>query len=558
MINRRQALGLGAGLGASVAFGGRHVIGLEPSLEPFRRDLLVVNAKVLTLNPEQPEAESILIRRGRIVFVGAGVEGRARGRGVPSYDAAGGTVIPGFIDGHTHLEWFSESFSFHTPLSADLRSLQDMFAILRGVAEKTPAGHWVLGRGTFGVDHQVAEKRMPSRLELDAISNRHPVILFSSVHEASLNTLAFKALGLWSEQDQLALKWKDGRPRVGSLVYRDEAGIPTGLTTEIYDLILDRSLYPFADRMAAYAIHAREDYVPKGLTTIVNMSGQPDHISADRTAQRQGNLPLRIRMFHIVPNADTLDRMTENKLRRGDGDDAYRFAGVKVFVDGDGEDGMGHAMADLKWTQEQLDRLVVRCNLEGYPVVFHVVSKAGFDLALNSIANAAHRAPRNLRHQIHHLGVLLADPVDRARVKALRVTLGLTRADRGGDYPEEIDYRGLLDEGIQPLCVSDSAGSFRHFSTLEGIASLVAPPSEGGVLPAGRTVTFDEALRMWTTTSAYANYEEHSMGSVSVGKLGDLAILTSDPRTLKGGELFGVNVHAVVLGGRVVFERKST
>jgi predicted amidohydrolase YtcJ len=440
-------------------------------------------------------------------------------------------------------------------LSADLRSLKDMFAILKRAAQTTPVGRWVLGRGTFALNTQVVEKRMPTRQELDAISTQHPIILFSSVHEASLNTRAFKALGLWTEREQLALQWRDGRPRVGSLIYRDGAGLPTGLTTEIYDLILDQPLFPLADRMAAYGLHAREDYVTKGLTTVVNMSGQRDHIKADRNAQLRGDLPLRIRMFHIVPNADTLDRMIADQLRRGDGDDDYRFAGVKVFVDGDGDDGTGREITDLKWTQEQLDQTVLRCNLAGYPLVFHVVTKSGFDLALNSIANAEQHAPRRLRHQIHHLGELLANATDRARVKALGVTLGLTRADRGGSYPETIDYRRLLQEGIQPLCVSDSAGSFRHFSTLEGIASLVAPPGEGGVLPAGRTLTFDEALRMWTTTSAYANYEEDHMGSISVGKLGDLSILSRDPRTLKGGDLFDVNVEAVVLGGRVVFER---
>ena len=540
------------GLFTSLAWGGLRASAVNRSSGVFDRDLLVINTRAITLDSARPVAEAVLIKGGRIAFVGSVADARAMGRGIPIFDAAGRTAIPGFIDGHTHLEWFSESFSFHTPLPADLKSLQDMFAILRRAAAKTPAGRWVIGRGNFRVNTQVDEKRLATRQELDAISTDHPVVLFSSVHEASLNTRAFKALGLWTEQDQSALKWKDGSPRIGSLVYRDTAGVPTGVATEVYDLILDQPLFPFTDRMAAYGLHAREAYVPKGLTTIVNISGQPDHIRADQRAQRRGELPLRIRMFHIVPNADTLDRMIGSRLRRGDGDDMYRFAGVKVFVDGDGDDGMGHEITDLKWTQEELNRTVSRCNLAGYPILFHVVTKGGFDLALNALASAESQM-RGLRHQIHHLGVLLSNPTDRARVKALNVTLGLTRADRGGHWPEDIDYRGLLDEGIQTLCVSDSAGSFRHFSALEGIASLVAPPSEGGVLKSGRTISLDEALRMWTTTSAYANYEERSMGSIGVGKLGDLSLLSRDPRALKGGELFDLKVETVVLGGRVVF-----
>jgi predicted amidohydrolase YtcJ len=558
MLNRRQALLSGVAFGAGAGFAGRGALALELEPVPYERDLLVLNARVLTLDAARPEAEAILVKAGRIVFVGTSDEARTRGRGIPSFDAAGRSIVPGFIDGHTHLEWFAESFAFHTQLPADLHSLQDMFALLRKAAAGTAKGNWVIGRGYFGVNTQVVEKRLATREELDAISGEHPVVLFSSVHEASLNTLAFKALGLWTERDQLAMKCRDGRPRVGSLIYRDPAGVPTGVATEIYDLILDQPLFPIAARTAAYGKYAREDFMPKGLTTIVNMSGQPDHVKADRLAQRSGALPLRIRMFHIVPNATTLDELVAARLRRGQGDDAYRFAGVKVFVDGDGDDGMGHEITDLKWSQEELDRTVLRCNREGFPLVFHVVTKAGFDMTLNSLEQGARRGPHGLRHQIHHLGGLLNDAGSRSRVKALRATLGLTRADRGSRWPEEIDYRGLLDEGLRPLCVSDSAGSFRNFSALEGIASLVAPRNEGGVLPKGRQVSFEEALRMWTTTPAHANYEEHNMGSISVGKLGDFSVLSHDPLALRGGELFDLNVEAVILGGRVTFDRNAT
>jgi predicted amidohydrolase YtcJ len=77
------------------------------------------------------------------------------------------------------------------------------------------------------------------------------------------------------------------------------------------------------------------------------------------------------------------------------------------------------------------------------------------------------------------------------------------------------------------------------------------------VLRVGRTVSLEEGLRMWTSTAAYANYEEHNMGSISVGKLGDLSVLSQDPRTLRGRELYDVKIQAVVLGGRVVFEKSA-
>lgn len=555
MLNRRQILATGAGVGVSAAFGAAHALGNNSN--GFAADILIANAKVITMDPAKPVAQAILVKQGRIAFVGDNATAKGLAGTVPMFDAAGRTVLPGFIDGHTHLEWFSESMSFQTALGADLTSLEQMFAILRKTADAKPKNAWVIGRGTFDVAGQVVEKAMPTREQMDSISTDHPVVLFSSVHVASLNTRAFKLLGLWTEQQQRALKWRDGRRRVGTVVHRDANGLPSGVVTEVFDLILDRPLYPFADRVAAYGHHAREDYVSKGLTTIVNISGIKDHIQIDQAAQASGKLPLRIRMFHIVPLADTLDHMLAERLKRGAGDDMYRFAGVKFFVDGEGGDGLGHEITDLKWTQAELDVVVNRCNAAGYPIIFHVVTKGGFDLALNSIERAQQQTPRGLRHQIHHLGSLLANPRDRSRVKALNVTLGLTRSDHGEAWPETIDYRGLLDEGINTLCVSDSAGSFRHFSTLEGIASLVAPPSEGGVLKAGRSLSFAEALGLWTVAPAVANYEIRDKGTISVGKLADLSIISGDPTKLRGGELFDLKIDEVFLGGCHVYSRNQ-
>src|SRR5260221_11947515 len=197
MLSRRDLLLTGAVLGANLALGDRRTLATQLLPDTFNQGLLIVNARALTLDPKQREAEAIIVRGGRIAFVGQATEAEARGRGLPLFDAAGRTVVPGFIDGHTHLEWFSESFSFHTQLSRDLKSLQEMFTILRAAAAKTPAGRWVLGRGTFNLDTQVVEKRLATRQEMDSVSTDHPVILFSSVHEASLNTLAFKKLSLW-------------------------------------------------------------------------------------------------------------------------------------------------------------------------------------------------------------------------------------------------------------------------------------------------------------------------------------------------------------------------
>jgi adenine deaminase len=104
MLNRRQVLLSGAAFGAGLAFADPAHFARESSSEPLGQDLLIINARAMTLYAQQPEAEAILVKRGRISFVGGAAEARVRGRDLPVFDAAGRTVIPGFIDGHTHLE----------------------------------------------------------------------------------------------------------------------------------------------------------------------------------------------------------------------------------------------------------------------------------------------------------------------------------------------------------------------------------------------------------------------------------------------------------------------
>jgi predicted amidohydrolase YtcJ len=141
-------------------------------------------------------------------------------------------------------------------------------------------------------------------------------------------------------------------------------------------------------------------------------------------------------------------------------------------------------------------------------------------------------------------------------MQQLGLGAGLTRAQRGDGRPHETpDYRALLDAGVHVQAVSDSAGSFTNFSPLAGIASLVAPVQEGGTLPPDKAVTLDEALRMYTTTAAWAAYEEHDKGSIESGKLADFTILSGNPLSTQPAGLFGIEVDEVIVGGRSRYER---
>jgi predicted amidohydrolase YtcJ len=551
MTHRREFLAGAAGLALAAPLAGGAVA--QPSGRPA--NALLVNGRIATLNPAQPRAEAVLVRNGRIAFVGSNADARRQAGGLTPTDLGGRTLMPGFIDGHTHFEWYIESDAFQTRIDRSHRNLPEIFAVLRPAAAKTPKGDWIFGRGYFSLDNQVAEKRLATRQELDAISTDHPIILFSSIHVASLNTPALKKLGMWTLEDERKLRWKDGSPRTGMIVQRDADGLPNGVVTEMFDMVLDQPLIPEADRMAAYARYAREKYLAAGMTSVCNVSGDADHIRLEKALQARGQLPLRFRTFYQLLAVVGLDDLIAAGLTQGQGDDMHKVGGVKMFVDGAGQDGMGHRVTDYKWTEERLTETIAKCNMAGLPALLHAVTPGGLERALNAVAGAKARTGRNLRHQIHHLG-FLGDEADLRRIRELGITVGMTRAEKGdGRARPRPDFRAMVDAGVQVMSVADPAGSFPSFSAWEGVGSLVAPASEGGVLPDDRRLTIDEAIRTWTTQTAVTMYEEANKGQISAGKLADFQVLSQDPWAIPAGGLFEIKVEEAYLGGRSVYQR---
>jgi predicted amidohydrolase YtcJ len=248
-VRRRDFVRYGAALGTGLACG-RAVAQLPAGVKETSGrggDMALLNAKIMTLDPSQPEASAALVRKGRIVLVGSNADVKAQAGSASAFDAGGRTVVPGFIDAHAHFEMACSSVAYqakcHTP---PLKSLREIFNALRAQAAKTPKGRWVVGRGSFGFYNVVEEKRFPTRQELDAITVEHPLVLYAGFHVAILNTIGFQELGLWDAATSKT-------PR-GAVVHRDAAGVSTGVATEIWPMVPG---YSIEETKASVMAHAR-------------------------------------------------------------------------------------------------------------------------------------------------------------------------------------------------------------------------------------------------------------------------------------------------------------
>ena len=523
----------------------------------YDSDLALVNGRLITLDDARPDAEAALVRGGRIALVGSTRAVLAAAGGAAVYDCAGRAVTPGFIDGHAHFEMtccaLTHCLSLTTPPHESLASIA---AALRERATTLPPGAWLLARCSFNLYARVAEGRLFTRQELDAISTTHPIVVYSSLHVTMLNTLALRELGLW-----------EGEPPRGVVLHRAEDGSPTGVVTEIWDLV---PAFTRAEVATAIRAQGRALFTANGVTSILNLPYSAADMLAVQDLQAAGELPIRFRMYPHVPHQIGLDDLLAMGFKPGFGDDLLRFGGVKIFVDGVGHDGYGNRVYDLKWTPEELTAFIRRAHAAGQQLWMHVCSQPAIRLICDAVEEALRHHPAERRHRIEHAADYLIDDEDIARVRALGLLVVTTPAFMyaQGDvlrqpgsrrWPRRFRLRTLLDRGFSVIGCSDSTGSIPDgIAPLFNIACAVTRRTLGGnTFAVEEQVTVDEALHMFTLWPAAGGCEERAKGSITPGKLGDFAILSADPRAFEAepDALFDLRVEATILGGEVVHER---
>ncbi len=513
----------------------------------WRRNLALVNSRIQTMEAGMPEAEAVLIRAGRIALIGSSEQVLDAAGSTPVFDGDGRTVVPGFVDPHVHFEMACNALSYqvacHTP---PFTTLSEIKQALSNKAATTPAGEWITGRGSFGMASRVAEGRLPSRTELDEITQNHPLALYSGFHVAMLNTRALMELGLWEDDSNL--------PR-GAMLHRDGSDTPTGVATEIWPMI---PAFSEEQVVAALKEHAHDLYVAKGITSVTTLPLAGSDLVADQAVQESGDLPIRLRAYYHVPHLMSLDDYIGMGLSRGFGTDMFRIGGIKIFVDGAGSDGLGRFFADFKFEQEELNEFVLKAHQHDIQLMMHAVTDPGH-ARIEAAVEASLIHVGGMRPRIEHGGDVVDDDRIR-RLARLGIIPVITPPQERATTPRTQSrrtprYRTLVNEGVMPAACSDATGTIPVFSPLGAIASLVTHERDGGGAPPGEELSFDDALRMHTIWAARSGFEDHDRGSIAVGKFGDLAVLSEDHSNMRGADFYDLQVDATILGGELVFER---
>jgi len=515
-------------------------------------DLVISGGPIVTLDPAVPSPEAVAVRSGAIVAVGSRDELlRERDRHTETLDLHGDTLVPGFYDAHQH-----QLYAGLAAEDVDARAGSiDELAARVAAAAVGPANGWVEGGGWD--EAQLAERRPPTRADLDRAAPEHPVFITRTCgHAMAVNSHALAHAGIDA-----------GTPDPpGGRIERDADGEPTGIVHETAMELIRRVVpLPSRDRHRRVILAAAAANLRRGITSVWEPSVEPDHVTAYRELADEGLLPIRVTMAHkkVLRSGEVMDLPTPFrgewlsliavKLFQ-DGAIAPRTAAVSTPYAGD-DDNRGV----LRWPQPELDEHVRAIHRAGLIASIHAIGDAAIASALDAIdAAQALERPQPLRHRIEHCGLPLGALPERVRAsRAVPIIQTPFVHFHGDNYirnlgPERslrlYPARTLL-ERVGLVAGSSDGPVVPDISPLLGMrAAMMRLSASGQPVAPEEAISLGQALYIYTLGAAAAAGEETMKGTITPGKYADFAVLSGDLAT---PDLDGVEVARTVVAGTV-------
>jgi hypothetical protein len=552
-ISRKNFLGLGTAAAAGLAAGCAPPSaggGLAP-------DLIVVNGNVLTQDDAFPAAEAFAIKDGRFVAVGSNDDVRnLAAAGTEVLDAAGSTVVPGFIDAHSHPS--SAGLNALKNVDTNLGSIARMQEALRTRAAETPPGEWIVG---FMYDDTKQEEGRPvNRLDLDAVSTTHPIVVgHRGGHTGVYNSMAFATAGVTV----------DTPDPFGGHFYR-EGGELTGKVAERARGAFNVSSTSTPEERAAAVGLICKQMNAHGLTSVHQAGTGSTAFTAYQDARTAGELTFRV---YAMARGGSFPSLNRAGIRTGFGDEWLKVGSVKFAADGSASErtmamstpyaGRPDDFGILTMTQAEVHEAVEESHRAGWQVAIHANGDVTIDMVLNAFERVQREWPReDARHRLEHCSLvnpsLLQRIADGGFIPAPFYTYAHYHGEKWIEYGEEkmewmFAHKSFLDYGIPVAPASDHSPG--PYEPLMAIQSMVTRKDfSGRVWGPSQRITVDQALKVCTVNGAHASFEESEKGTITSGKLGDFVILAEDPHDVDPDRIKEIQVVRTVVGGTTVHE----
>lgn len=506
-------------------------------------DRIFLNGNFFTMDWRQPRAEAVSVSDERIIAVGSEDMVRPMASKETEFiDLEGKTVFPGFIDAHVH---FMQTGLDRTAVYLNSAvNIPELLLLVKKQVNKTPEGSWVRG---YGYDEtRLEEKRVPTMEELDSICPARPVFLSRiDAHSCVVNSTAWKMLGLDTNLEGIGMH--EGKIN-GNLRAKANSAARTG----ILNILLDP-----AEKEESLQ-QASKEALSVGVTTLHALEGGSlfGENDFDILLSAMPNLPVRIVPYHQVMD---IEKVEARGLKRiggcitVDGSIGSRTAALLSPYE-DQKDCTGCLYLDTA----DLENFVLEAHKKGIQIAMHTIGDAAIEQLLRAYEKALEIFPRkDHRHRFEHFSIPTDDQIVRAsRIgcaicvqpsfdfytrKMMPVRLGKKRFERS--YP----LRTLLEAGL--LVAGGSDSSITPLNPMLGVYGARCHTHSY------QRLEVYEGIKLFTINAAAIGFEENDKGTISEGKLADMAIVSENPFICEPERIKDITVEMTIVGGKIVFSR---
>jgi predicted amidohydrolase YtcJ len=538
-----------------------------PEAQAPAPDVAYVNGTVITMDGATSTAEAVAVNDGRITAVGSTADIRKLASAATRVvDLQGQTMLPGFIDAHSHFPGSGTSALYSVNLSSPplgpINNVNDMIAALKAKAAQTPKGGWIRGGGYDQT--LLTEGRHPTRQDLDRASTEHPIfITHASGHLSVANTLAFKLAGITKASPQ---------PKGGVIQKDPKTGELTGLLEESGNLV-GRLVPGLTDDQQQAAIKwAVEDYASNGVTTATLAGGGVSQ--ALQAASKAGVLSFRIVAMGRFPNEPSA--LAPAKLV---GDEMLKTGlTVKMVHDGSIQGFTGYLSKPYhtvynndatyrgypRESREELIDRVKALNRAGYQIAIHGNGDEAIEDILVAYREALKDTPRtDHRWRIEHAQMTREDQLDTIKELGVSPSFFVSHTYFWGDQHRDIFQGPERGAHISPLASARKRG-IRFSIHLDSAVTPMRPlqavwsavnriTRTGKVLGPDQAIAPIDALRAVTIDAAWQEHDDKIKGSIEPGKFADFVVLAENPLTVEPVRIKDIKVMQTIVGGKTIY-----
>lgn len=543
-------------------------------------DLILINGKILTVDPANPQVAAIATKGDRILALGTDNElNQYKGEQTKVIDLKGQLAIPGLIEGHGHYMSLGR-----TLMQLDLsktKSWDEIVDMVEVAVQKAQPGDWILGWGWHQDKWEKAlfesHEGLPIHHSLSAISPDNPVMLsHTSGHGEYINAKAMELAGITKEM---------ANPLGGEIV-RDAKGNAIGMLREAAAQLIDDVYADYEKKRPAAELEkehrlqvalAAQEALENGITSFQDMGSSFEEVALLKMMAAEGNLPVRLYMAIHDPTEIMAEKLAEFKMiGYGNNFLTNRCIGEKVLDGALGTHGawlhepyvdLPHSVGFNVTPVEEIEKSAELAVQHGYQMAIQGIGDKATTVLLDIYENAFKENPAqsDWRWRIEHAQVI--HPDDLQRFKDLDIIAGIQGVFACSDGPwvatrlgeartKERGYlwRTLIDEGIRVMNGTDPP-----VEDIDPIASFHCSVSRtlgnGNIFQPEQRMTREQALKSYTIDNAYAAFEEDLKGTLEVGKLADIAVLSKDIMTIPEEEIPTIEVVYTIVGGEVKYAK---